>query len=75
MDFWKPSEKQKMRQVKLIYTPELAAAAKTKRTNVQPDGSSPMPTPALGVGEQLMLDDTGLAANAEGAAVRFSADP
>jgi beta-galactosidase GanA len=30
MDFWKTSEKQKMRQVKLIYTPELATEAKAR---------------------------------------------
>jgi hypothetical protein len=30
MDFWKTSEKQKMRNVKLIYTSELAAEAKAR---------------------------------------------
>jgi hypothetical protein len=63
MDFWKASEKQKMRQERLIYTPELAAAAKAKKMNARSDVKAPEPTPVLQIGEQLTLDDTGLADN------------
>jgi hypothetical protein len=65
MDFWKTSEKQKMRQVKLIYTPELAAEAKSRGKNAKAGESSPPPEPVLAVGEQLTLNDTGLAEQAE----------
>ncbi len=65
MDFWKTSEKQKMRQEKLIYTPELAAEAKSRGKDSRVAEKSPESEPALAVGEQLTLDDTGLAEEAD----------
>ena len=44
MDFWKTSEKQKMRQVKLIYTPELAAEAKSRGKNTKAAEKPPRPS-------------------------------
>lgn len=61
MDFWKTSEKQKMRQVKLIYTPELAAAAKSRGKKANAAEKPAAAKPVLAAGEQLTLDDTGLA--------------
>jgi Cdc6-like AAA superfamily ATPase len=66
MDFWKTSEKQKMRQVKLIYTPELAAAAKSSAKDSHAGEQAPEIEPALAAGEQLTFDDTGLAGEAGG---------
>lgn len=65
MDFWKTSEKQKMRQVKLIYTPELAAEAKARGKGFKGTENLPKSKPVLAVGEQLTLDDTGLAEQAD----------
>jgi hypothetical protein len=68
MDFWKTSEKQKMRNVKLIYTPELAADAKARGKDLKDAKDAekfPESEPVLAVGEQLTLDDTGLAEEAE----------
>jgi hypothetical protein len=65
MDFWKTSEKQKMRQVKLIYTPDLATEAKSRGKNAKAGERPPAPEPVLAIGEQLTLDDTGLADEAE----------
>ena len=65
LDFWKAAEKQKMRQVKFIYTPELAAAAKLRTRASKPGEEPAQPEPALLVGEQLTLDDTGLAAEGD----------
>jgi Cdc6-like AAA superfamily ATPase len=64
MDFWKTSEKQKMRQEKLIYTPELAAEAKSRGKDSSIAEKAPESKPALEIGEQLTLDDTGLAEEA-----------
>ena len=65
MDFWKTSEKQKMRQEKLIYTPELAAEAKSRGKNAKAAEKPPASQSVLAVDEQLTLDDTGLAEEAE----------
>jgi hypothetical protein len=50
-----------MRQVKLIYTPELAAEAKVRGRDLKGTENLPKSKPVLAVGEQLTLDDTGLA--------------
>jgi hypothetical protein len=47
VSFWKPGGKQKMREPRLIYTPERAESARTKSTD---------PAPALFAGEQLTFD-------------------
>jgi hypothetical protein len=47
VSFWKPGGKQKMREPRLIYTPERAESARTKSTDA---------TPVLSAGEQLTFD-------------------
>jgi len=64
MDLWKTSEKQKMRNVKLIDTPELAAEAKARGKDSEKVGKPQEAAQVLAVGEQLTLDDTGFAGEA-----------